>query len=46
MVTNGDVENKAHRRDFIRRCVGIGLDVKEGNVYWTQKGPQKGAKRF
>jgi hypothetical protein len=44
LVRNGDVENEAHRKDYTRWCVGIGLDEEEGYVYWTQKGPPKGGK--
>jgi len=44
LVRNGDVENEVHRRDYMRWCVGIGLDEEDGYVYWTQKGPPKGGK--
>src|SRR6516225_2084016 len=30
------------RRDETRWCVGITIDPKLGNIYWTQKGPTKG----
>jgi hypothetical protein len=32
----------ADRRDQTRWCVGITLDPKRGQIYWTQKGPTKG----
>ena len=32
------------RRDQTRWCVGITLDPKRGEMYWTQKGPSKGNK--
>jgi sugar lactone lactonase YvrE len=32
----------ADRRDQTRWCVGITLDPKWGQIYWTQKGPTKG----
>lgn len=31
-------------RDKTEQCVGIALDKKNGHLYWTQKGPQKGGK--
>jgi hypothetical protein len=30
------------RKDPLRRCVGITLDVERGHFYWTQKGPENG----
>jgi hypothetical protein len=30
------------RRDQTRWCVGIALDPKRGQIYWTQKGPDNG----
>jgi DNA-binding beta-propeller fold protein YncE len=30
------------RRDETRWCVGITVDPKRGQIYWTQKGPTKG----
>jgi hypothetical protein len=44
LVRNGDVENKEHRSDYLRWCVGIQVDEEAGHVYWTQKGPPKGGK--
>jgi sugar lactone lactonase YvrE len=35
---HGDVE----RRDQTRWCVGITLDPKRSQIYWTQKGPDNG----
>jgi hypothetical protein len=35
---NGDGD----RMDETRYCVGIAIDVKNGHLYWTQKGPHKG----
>lgn len=32
------------RKDPLRRCVGIALDVERGQFYWTQKGPGNGGK--
>jgi hypothetical protein len=29
----------AHRRDQTRWCVGITIDSKRGQIYWSQKGP-------
>ena len=34
----GDVD----RRDQTRWCVGVALDPKRGQIYWTQKGPDNG----
>ena len=34
----GDVD----RRDQTRWCVGITIDPKHGQIYWTQKGPDNG----
>jgi hypothetical protein len=30
------------RRDQTRWCVGIAIDLKRGQIYWTQKGPDNG----
>jgi hypothetical protein len=32
-------EGEADRRDLTRWCVGITVDPKRGQIYWTQKGP-------
>ncbi|MEA5114714.1 MAG: hypothetical protein VB050_11865 [Geobacteraceae bacterium] len=32
------------RKDQLRRCVGITLDVELGHFYWTQKGPENAGK--
>ena len=32
----------ADRRDQTRWCVGITIDPKRGQIYWTQKGPDNG----
>jgi hypothetical protein len=32
----------ADRRDLTRWCVGITIDPKRQQIYWTQKGPDKG----
>jgi len=40
LVVTGKDEND--RRDQTRWCVGITVDPKRGQVYWTQKGPTKG----
>ena len=32
----------ADRRDQTRWCVGIAIDPKRGQIYWTQKGPDNG----
>ncbi len=29
------------RKDVLRRCVGIALDIEREQFYWTQKGPDK-----
>ena len=34
----------ADRRDQTRWCVGITIDPKRGQIYWTQKGPDNGEK--
>jgi len=34
----GDVD----RRDQTKWCVGIAIDPKRGQIYWTQKGPENG----
>jgi len=33
---------EADRRDQTRWCVGIAIDPKRGQIYWTQKGPDNG----
>jgi hypothetical protein len=40
LVVTGKDEND--RRDQTRWCVGITVDPKRGQIYWTQKGPTKG----
>jgi sugar lactone lactonase YvrE len=35
---HGDID----RRDQTRWCVGIAIDPKRGQIYWTQKGPDNG----
>jgi len=35
---------EADRRDQARWCVGITIDPKRGQIYWTQKGPDNGEK--
>jgi sugar lactone lactonase YvrE len=37
LVQTGATETD--RRDATRWCVGIALDLEQGHVYWTQKGP-------
>ena len=37
-------EGEADRRDLTRWCVGITIDPKRGQVYWTQKGPDNAGK--
>ena len=32
------------RKDETKHCVGIALDVENGHLYWTQKGPSNGGK--
>ena len=39
VVTGGGAANK---RDQARWCVGIAIDPKRGQIYWTQKGPDNG----
>lgn len=34
----------ADRNDVLRHCVGIALDVPNGYLYWTQKGPPDGGR--
>jgi hypothetical protein len=34
----------ADRKDESKHCVGIALDVKNGHLYWTQKGPSDAGK--
>src|SRR5882724_600666 len=33
---------EADRRDQTRWCVGVAIDPKRGQIYWTQKGPENG----
>jgi hypothetical protein len=40
LVKRGNVETD--EGDELRRCVGITLDIKNGYIYWTQKGPHNG----
>jgi hypothetical protein len=40
LVVTGKDEND--RRDQTRWCVGITVDPRRGQIYWTQKGPTKG----
>jgi hypothetical protein len=40
LVVTGQDEND--RRDQTRWCVGITVDPKRSQIYWTQKGPTKG----
>jgi hypothetical protein len=40
LVVAGQGEND--RRDQTKWCVGITIDPKREQVYWTQKGPDKG----
>src|SRR5882724_10161883 len=35
---------EAERRDQTRWCVGITIDPKRGQIYWTQKGPDNAEK--
>ena len=42
LVVTGKDEND--RRDQTRWCVGITVDPKRSQIYWTQKGPDKGNK--
>jgi hypothetical protein len=37
-------QGDADRRDATKWCVGITVDVKRGQIYWTQKGPDKAGK--
>jgi hypothetical protein len=37
-------EGDADRRDQTRWCVGITIDPKRGQIYWTQKGPDNAEK--
>ena len=32
------------RRDATKWCVGIAVDIERGQIYWTQKGPDKAGK--
>jgi hypothetical protein len=40
LVETGQGDND--RRDQTRWCVGVTIDPKLGQIYWTQKGPTKG----
>jgi hypothetical protein len=33
-------QGEADRRDAMKWCVGITVDVERGQIYWTQKGPE------
>jgi len=35
-------QGEVDRRDQTRWCVGIAIDPKRGQIYWTQKGPDNG----
>lgn len=37
-------QGDSDRRDATKWCVGIVVDVKRGQIYWTQKGPDKAGK--
>src|SRR5215216_2075981 len=34
-------QGEADRRDAMKWCVGITVDAERGQIYWTQKGPDK-----
>jgi hypothetical protein len=34
-------QGEADRRDATKWCVGIAVDAEHGQIYWTQKGPDK-----
>jgi hypothetical protein len=42
LVQTGSTE--ADRRDATKWCVGIALDLEQGQIYWTQKGPDNAGK--
>jgi hypothetical protein len=37
-------EGDEDRKDETRHCVGIAIDLLNGHLYWTQKGPANGGK--
>jgi hypothetical protein len=37
-------EGNEDRKDETRHCVGVAIDIKNGYLYWTQKGPADGGK--
>jgi hypothetical protein len=37
-------QGDADRRDATKWCVGIAVDAEHGQMYWTQKGPDKAGK--
>jgi hypothetical protein len=37
-------QGDADRRDATKWCVGIAVDTERGQIYWTQKGPDKAGK--
>lgn len=37
-------QGDADRRDATKWCVGIAVDAEHGQIYWTQKGPDKAGK--
>lgn len=37
-------EGDEERKDETRHCVGVAIDVENGYLYWTQKGPADGGK--
>lgn len=43
LVQTGDFNNPTHKSDQTRWCVGIAVDPVHRMVYWSQKGPSKGA---
>jgi DNA-binding beta-propeller fold protein YncE len=42
LIQTGDGEED--RKDETRHCVGVAVDVANGYLYWTQKGPANGGK--
>ncbi|KAH7018642.1 hypothetical protein B0J12DRAFT_733457 [Macrophomina phaseolina] len=42
VIETGDPENKEHRADHMRWCVGIAVSPNLGKFFWTQKGASKG----
>jgi hypothetical protein len=42
LVQTGSTD--ADRRDVLKWCVGIALDLERGQIYWTQKGPENAGK--